>query len=280
MVAAARVTLVEELAAGGAPDWGSIVAEASRSVAAAVVAEVAIDPNAARFLVERVRDWIAGDDNELGALPAPSADDAHAMFSRNERKVVERFIAIETRLPIRQRALATFYAAFKPLLTAVIRQHRAAMETGLFEAHLLAGRGPGSQLVQLREQLGLLDGRLAAIGAAPSRSIAEGPQTVDLRAQRAALLAQIEQVRAANGADAEAAARAPIDAAAAGDDVAAWVALRKAIVAAGESCPPEVAESLGAVGLKAIQAGDPLFWCGVHASRMGQNPPGRDFTTS
>ena len=55
--------------------------------------------------------------------------------------------------------------------------------------------------------------------------------------------------------------------------ISLWVALVAALRAAGKSCPPEVAESVAALGLKAIQAGDPLFWCGVHASRMGKTRP-------
>ena len=142
MVAAVRAALVEELADGGPTDWGRVLAAARREVAAAIVAEVAADPNQARFLIERVRDWVRCDDDELTSLAAPSADDVHAMFSCHQRVHVERRITLETRLPIRQRALEVVTSAFKPLLTAVVRQHRGRMETAFRgEPALPAGTG-------------------------------------------------------------------------------------------------------------------------------------------
>ena len=76
------------------------------------------------------------------SLAAPSADDVHAMFSCHQRVHVERRITLETRLPIRNAHWRSSASAFKPLLTAVVRQHRAPWGPG-FRGEPALPAGPG-----------------------------------------------------------------------------------------------------------------------------------------
>lgn len=264
VLATARLTLLEAVAAGETPDWGELLETTEQDATAQLLRRQASDPGAAIAIARRLEDATQADCAEFERLKGQTDANQEQAFHPVGRAQWERMAALEERIPARSRALEAFRAELTRRVAAAIAANRPALESGLLEAGAASGRYQASpQAAALEQELEGVKRQRALLGKLAAPAIASGMQAGELDAQAADLEAQIATAHADHATRVAADIRGSIDRAAEGD-AGAWRDLTQVVAQHAGVFPADLFPALASLGAEAMIATYPATWKGAY----------------